>query len=294
MSQPRLIRRSLADFFRELVRGAMRVHEVESSEPAEHYLVTLLERFAKPPPGWDSRPLALDYLESAHTPRADRCAKLKHVGDTALFLSGVFMEHLERRAVSTTLLHVARPHRLPSAGGAWRRATVTSRADVFAEIAARFPDFVRVLSEISFAELFPNDGQTVRMYTRWLRTRGLQDAQWLLRRGIVPFDPGDQVAALTAAGGRRFAVARHGDREQRVARGLVDPFQLEGYAVEDLGALQRVPPQRRVIGSQPRSRAARSRFSLRKWLMTTTRPPGRQTRCTSRIIFVASGTTLTT
>src|SRR5215510_13558609 len=102
MSQSRLIRRSLAEFFRDLVRGAMRTHEVESSEPAEHYLVTLLERFAKPPAGWDSRPLALDYLESAHKPRADRCAKLKHVGDTALFLSGVFMEHLERRTVSTT------------------------------------------------------------------------------------------------------------------------------------------------------------------------------------------------
>jgi hypothetical protein len=65
-----------------------------------------------------------------------------------------------------------------------------SRADVFAEIAERFPDFVRVLSEVSFAELFPGDAQTVRIYTRWLNTRGLQDAQWLLRRGIVPFDPG--------------------------------------------------------------------------------------------------------
>ncbi len=41
MSQP-LIRRSLADFFRDLVHRAMRAHEVETSEPAEHYLVTLL------------------------------------------------------------------------------------------------------------------------------------------------------------------------------------------------------------------------------------------------------------
>jgi hypothetical protein len=189
MTQPRLIRRSLTDFFRELLRGAMRTHEVESSEPTEHYLVTLLERFAKPPPGWDSRPLALDYLESAHTAHADRVAKLKHVGDTALFLSGVFMEHLERRTVSTSYymsLGRIAYHQLAGLAPSDR----ASRADVFAEIAAHFPDFVRVLSEISFAELFPNDGQTVRIYTRWLRTRGLQDAQWLLRHGIVPFDPG--------------------------------------------------------------------------------------------------------
>jgi hypothetical protein len=189
MSQQRLIRRSLAEFFRELVRGAMRTHEVESSEPAEHYLVTLLERFATPRPGWDSRPLALEYLESQHTPRPDRCAKLKHVGDTALFLSGVFMEHLERRAVSTeyymSLGRIAY-HQLAGLVA----TDMATRADVFAEIAARFPDFVRVLAEISFAELFPGDAQTVRIYTRWLRTRGRQDAQWLLRRGIVPYDPG--------------------------------------------------------------------------------------------------------
>jgi hypothetical protein len=189
MSSPRLIRRSLADFFRDLVRGAMRTHEVESSEPAEHYLVTLLERFAKPASGWDSRPLALEYLESFHTPRPHRCAKLKHVGDTALFLSGVFMEHLERRLVSTdyymSLGRIAY-HQL----AALAPTETAVRADVFAEIARRFPDFVRVLAEISFAELFPGNAQTVRVYTRWLRTRGLQDAQWLLRQGIVPYEPG--------------------------------------------------------------------------------------------------------
>lgn len=189
MTQLGLIRRSLSDFFHDLVRGAMRTHEVESSEPAEHYLVTLLERFAKPTPGWDSRPLALEYLESMHISRPHRCAKLKHVGDTALFLSGMFMEHLERRAVSTeyymTLGRVAY-HQLASLAP----SDTAEQPDVFAEIAERFPDFVRVLSEISFVELFPGAEQTVRIYTRWLRTRGRQDAEWLLRRGIVPFDPG--------------------------------------------------------------------------------------------------------
>ena len=189
MAPQALIRRSLVDFFRDLVRGAMRTHEVESSEPTEHYLVSLLERFAKPPPGWGSRPLALDYLESLQSTRADRCVKLKHVGDTALFLCGVFMEHLERQIVSTN--YYASLGRIAYRQLASLAPTDTAaRADVFAELAARFPDFVRVLSEISFAEIFPGDAQTVRIYTRWLRTRGPQDAQWLLRQGITPFDPG--------------------------------------------------------------------------------------------------------
>lgn len=189
MTQPRLIRRSLGEFFRDLVRRAMHAHEVETSEPAEHYLVMLLEHFAKPAPDWDSRPLALEYLESLHTSRPRRCAKLKYVGDTSLFLSGMFMEHLERRTVSTSYyMSLGRIAYHQLAGLA--ATDSTSRADVFAEIAERFPDFVRVLSEISFAELFPGDLRTVRVYTRWLRTRGRQDAQWLLRQGIIPYDPG--------------------------------------------------------------------------------------------------------
>jgi len=189
MSEPGLIRRSLTEFFRDVLHGAFRTHEVRPSESAEHYLVALLEHFAKPGADWDARPLAIEYLEALHQPPPRRCAGLRHVGDTALFLSGVFMESLERRTVSTdyymALGRVAY-HQLASLAP----RDAATRGDVFAEIAAGFPDFVRVLSEVSFAEMFRNDAQTVRVYTRWLRTRGPQDARWLLRQGLVPVDPG--------------------------------------------------------------------------------------------------------
>ncbi len=189
MSEAPLIRHSLTDFFHDLLLRAMRAHEVQVSALAERYVVGLLERYATPPSNWDSRPLALDYLESFHHPHARRWATLKQVGDSALFLSGIFMEHLERRLVPTD-------YYMGIGAGAYgqlahlRPPDATAPRDVFAEIASRFPDFVRVLSEISFAELFRSDAHTVRIYTRWLRTRGAHDAQWLLRNGIVPFDPG--------------------------------------------------------------------------------------------------------
>jgi hypothetical protein len=47
-----------------------------------------------------------------------------------------------------------------------------------------------VLSEVTFSDMFRDDPEAVRIYTRWLRTRGTDDAQWLLRQGLVPFDPG--------------------------------------------------------------------------------------------------------
>lgn len=189
MPESQLIRRTLTDFFRDLLQGAMRTHRVESSEDSEFYLVKLLERFAHPHPEWNSRPLALEYLESFHSPLAHRCAKLRHVADTSLFLSGIFMESLERQIVSSgyyMALGRLAYQQLSNLFGAGH----TARGNVFAELADRFPDFVRVLTEISFAELFRGEEQTIRVYTRWLRTRGSQDAEWLVRHGITPVDPG--------------------------------------------------------------------------------------------------------
>ncbi|MEO8604116.1 MAG: hypothetical protein ABI629_16190 [bacterium] len=188
MSEAGLIQHSLTEFFREILQAAFRTHEVQPSESTEHYLVTLLERFAKPAPDWNDRPLALAYLEAFHQPRPHRCASLRRVGDTALFLSGVFMEHLERRAVSTDY-YIALGRIAYQQLASLAPTGAASRADVFAEIAAGFPDFVRVLSEVNFSEMFRDDAQTARIYTRWLRTRGAHDVQWLLRRGLVPYDP---------------------------------------------------------------------------------------------------------
>jgi len=183
-----LLRHSLGEFFRTLVQSAMRAQEVETSEHTEHYLVRLLERFAHPDPGWNERPLALDYLESFHHDRPTRLAKLRRVGDTALFLSGVFMEHLERQLVSAdyyiNLGRVAYGHLSANTGN------VATDTDVFGEMSSRFPELAAVLGEIGFQQIARSDRELVRVYTRWLHTRSRRDAQWLVRRGVLPVDPG--------------------------------------------------------------------------------------------------------
>ena len=183
-----VVGRSLIECFRELVRDAMRAQAVQASEGTEHYLVSLLERFARPEPGWNDRPLGLEYLAALEQPPPQRRAALQRVGDTSLFLSGVFMEHLERQLVSTDYYMTLGRTAYRQLAQSGPRDTA-GRGGVFGEIAARFPDLVRVLAEISFERLFRGEVQLVRVYTRWLRTRGRQDAEWLLRRGIVPVDP---------------------------------------------------------------------------------------------------------
>ncbi len=178
----RLSSQPLADFFRDLVRDAKLSQHVATSESAECYLVELLARFAHPEAGWHRRPLAIDFLESFHAADRDkRNGRLRRVGDTALFVSGVFMEHLERQLVSADYyMSLGRSAYSHLAGAA------VPAKDVFAEMAERFPDLVRVLTEVSFEHIFCSDRQTVRAYARWLHTGSELDAHWLMRRGLLP------------------------------------------------------------------------------------------------------------
>lgn len=188
MSVRPFLHRNLTEFFRELLQSAMRSQAVRSSEDTEFYLVRLLEGFAHADAPWFERPLALDYLESFHAPVAHRYGKLKRVADTALFMSGVFMESLHRQLVSSDyymdLGRVAYSHLSALSNGVG-----VLPGDLFAELAERFPDFVRVLAEISFERLFHGDSHTLRVYTRWMYTRNERDAAWLLRHGIIAYAP---------------------------------------------------------------------------------------------------------
>jgi hypothetical protein len=178
---------NLTALFRDLVRSAMAVQQVRSSETTEFYLVQLLEGFARPARGnLLDPPLAVDYLEAFNLPAVKRYEKLKRVADTALFITGIFMESLERGLVG--------PDYYTALGrNAYARLSAQSQrgplSALFDELAGRFPEFVRVLTEISAQELFRREQDTLRLYKRWLHTRGRREADLLVRRGIIPFAP---------------------------------------------------------------------------------------------------------
>lgn len=178
---------NLTMLFRELLQAAMAVQQVESSETTEYYLVRLLEEFARPSrPNLLDPPLAVDYLEAANVPAPLRYEKLKRVADTALFVTGLFVDSLERSVVG--------PDYYASLGrSAYARLSAhapgAALAESFGELAGRFPEFVRVLGEISAQELFRREQDTLRVYKRWLHTRGQREADLLVRRGLIPFAP---------------------------------------------------------------------------------------------------------
>jgi hypothetical protein len=185
----RLLQSTPTAFFHELLRQACDEQRVVPSEDAEFYIVRLLESFVRHEQGLLDRPLALDYLQSLDGDPPERYQRLKHVGDTALFVSGIFTESLESKAVG--------PDYYTSLGGLAYRDLASLPGTqlgkgviaLFTEMSARFLDFVRVLSQMSLDELFTSDRDTLRIYRRWLLTRGARDADVLMRRGIIPFAP---------------------------------------------------------------------------------------------------------
>jgi len=178
---------TLTGLFYDLVRAAMAAQQVESSETTEFYLVQLLETFARPARGnLLDPPLALDYLEAFHLPPPQRYEKLKRVADTALFITGVFVDSLERSLVGPEYYAALGRNAYARLSAQPQRAGL---ATLFRELAGRFPEFVRVLTEISAQELFRREQDTLRVYKRWLHTRGQREADLLVRRGIIPFAP---------------------------------------------------------------------------------------------------------
>jgi hypothetical protein len=179
---------TLTALFHELVRTAMTTQRVTTSETTEFYLVQLLETFARPGrTDLFDPPLGLDYREALRLPPRQRHGRLRRVADTALFVSGVFFDSLERRLVGpryfATLGRAAYAHLSHDARDG-------ALADPFEELAGRFPQFVRVLADISDREIFRGRSEdTVRLYKRWLHTRGAREADQLVRRGVIPAAP---------------------------------------------------------------------------------------------------------
>jgi hypothetical protein len=178
---------SLTALFHDLVRAAMAAQRVRSSELTEFYLVQLLEGFVRPARGdLLDPPLAVDYLEAQRLPAFQRYEKLKRVADTALFITGIFVDSLERSLVGPEYYQALGRNAYAGLSAHPARAPLPS---LFAELANRFPDFARVLMEIAAQDIFRREQDTLRLYKRWLHTRGPRDADLLVRRGIIPFAP---------------------------------------------------------------------------------------------------------
>lgn len=155
---------SVDGFFHEVVTDALEATHVDATPGAEWYLVSLLGDFTRA--RIPDEPLAVK-LVGAHSAEAGvRVKTLKEVGDTSLYVTGFFAESLGRKLVDAE-------YYIGLGTQAYRELSGRlggSLTQVYGELAAHFPQFVDVLTEIRRRVDFAG-ADVVRLYEQWLKTR---------------------------------------------------------------------------------------------------------------------------
>lgn len=186
---------NITEYFRQSVASAMDHQQLAAAEETVSYVVRLLASFARSetlfeqtPEGVMQKPLALFYAEAISAESTEsRNYALRRLGDVALFVAGVFTDSLNRRVVDVdyyiSMGGNAYAHLGEQVGRAVDRICL---GQVFAELAAKFAEFVDVLGEVTDHTHLHSNADILRLYELWVRT-GSQRAERKLRDlGVHP------------------------------------------------------------------------------------------------------------
>ncbi len=149
---------SLTRFFHRLVRRSLDDLRMEG-DPAAAYLAALLTRFARTDQLYALRGAAGQRLETVvemllevqrswdfdqpdFDPFRERDVR-QHIGDYTLFMTGIFREHVERRA--STRFYVREGKRAYQVVADFHRSALKPDARLFAVLAERFEGYARLL-----------------------------------------------------------------------------------------------------------------------------------------------------
>lgn len=171
-------------FFVEHVTEAMRDLRVETRAETQGYLVNLLSGFAVSKRVRAlSEPLARHFEKAVNSTGPERLARLRELGDIALFICGFFPDSFDRRGLSRTYVvdMGGRAYLVVGQSGGSRE-----RSQVFVELGGRFDDMARVLDEVRERTALCTDGEVVRLYERWCNSGSPAIAKRLQRRGVAP------------------------------------------------------------------------------------------------------------
>jgi hypothetical protein len=180
-------------FFESRVRDAARHRGYDPEAPSALYLAGLLADYTKPEQARHealNRPLTLLLQEALVTVGPDRFHRLRGLGDHALYLSGFFAEHLERRGVERRYVCDLGATAYDAAGAMLRRFGGEAKGpDVFDELATNFGDLSDVLGEIAdafYATGARDDQSVLDLYERWQKRGSHALAEALVQCGIMP------------------------------------------------------------------------------------------------------------
>ena len=173
------LHQTVAPYFHEAVCDALKNQGVLAEPPTEFYLVNLLVDFTQNAQV-GQEPLALTLARSLEASPKARAQALKEIGDTSLYLSGFFADHLTGRSVSID-------YYMTMGGAAYGQlakmpepaAPARGRlTNAFGELAGKFEQFAEVLGEVRRRSHIASSTNVLRLCEEWVRSKG----EWLEQR----------------------------------------------------------------------------------------------------------------
>ncbi len=135
------------------------------------------------------KPLATLYGEALEAPTSEhRRRTLQKLGDLALFISGIFSDSLNRKLIDVDYyIGMGEAAYCSVYDSLQVDARAKNVSTVFAELSAKFPVLVDVLTEISEMSGLKSRSDMLRTYELWQKTGSERARKQLQRAGIVPF-----------------------------------------------------------------------------------------------------------
>jgi hypothetical protein len=186
---------NLQEFFHNSVQHALKNQHVQVQAQTEHYVVTVLARFAhadeffeRDVGGRGQRPLACLLADAlAATEAGQQRERMQRLGDVSLVMAGFFAQSFARKLVDVDYCIGMGSSAYSHLAESWRgklRGAVFSV--LYAELAAKFQYLVDVLNEVADMARPASDQDVLRLYEIWLKTSSPRAHRQLQRCGVVP------------------------------------------------------------------------------------------------------------
>lgn len=165
---------SASEFFTEMVELAFEERNMESKPLTRKYLSDLLQfylvsdnLFEEPNDSGRSETMAEKLLKAISSGQARKQELLKRLGDTTLYVSGIFGDSFKRKIIDID-------YYVEIGGCAYGSLAGSDSGNIynpiFEDLSVRFMEYVDVLTVISQKSFIQNNDDLLRLYDRYILT----------------------------------------------------------------------------------------------------------------------------
>ncbi|HYZ89692.1 MAG TPA: hypothetical protein VE620_10390 [Myxococcales bacterium] len=192
MTAPKVLSaQSIHEFFRELLALAIENQRARVQQSTELYLTNLLSGFLQTESllvreedgTLQRKPLALLLKDALDEEGIARAQALRRLGDTSLFVSGMFSDSLSNNLVDVDYAIAMGSRAYDALGDVAERHGRGARS-LWDELSEKFSQLVEVLNEVSERTLASSNAGLLRVYERWMRTGSARVALVLSEHGV--------------------------------------------------------------------------------------------------------------